>query len=170
MFTWIAACFFLLFVGIGLGGVFISKRMMPNQMLFFLVAILFGMAGYLGMISGSLITHWLSPRIGEIIVAIICLAFIALCIVRFHPTLGFFHSEDKTLWGVLILLFFIIGVEWALLEMSRLFLLVAVLLLLGAIIGGAILQLEFVKKMWRIPFLPFFPLVWLLLVVVLKFV
>ncbi len=168
MISWFVALFSIILIGIGIGGLFISKRMFPHQLVIFGVAVTFGLAGYLGMLIGSLFTDWMSWRFAEIFVAIVCLLFVALCFMRFHPTLGYFHSEDKGLWGIILLLFLLLGIEWSLNEINRLFIFLATPLFFVAVIAGATLQIHLISRLWKMAYVTFLPLSWLIIIAIIK--
>ena len=168
MFSWFIAICTLFFIGIGLGGLFVTKKMFPHKLVFFGVALLFGFAGYVGMVTGTFLPQWVSGRLMEILAALVALVLVVLCITRFHPTLGYFHSQDKGIWTVLIALFFLLGNEWALYEMSRTFILFAIPLFFVFVIGGASFQLHISKKMWRETYFAFLPLLWLIFIAIIK--
>ncbi|MCL7747182.1 hypothetical protein [Halalkalibacter alkaliphilus] len=159
---------FVFTIGLTIGGLLTAPRdpIRPIQLLLFSLFFLF--LCYIGMITGILISGWIGVRFIEILLSILSLLFIVACFSRFHPTLGFFHPEDKVLILVLALLFFLMGMEWGLLEFRTLFTIAASFLFTAALGLGVFVQMQIRQVFWRHSFISFTPLVWLLFVAVLK--
>ncbi|WP_332632099.1 hypothetical protein [Halalkalibacter flavus] len=159
---------FVFTIGLTIGGLLTAPRdpIRPIQLLLFSLFFLF--LCYIGMITGILISGWIGVRFIEILLSILSLLFIVACFSRFHPTLGFFHPEDKVLILVLALLFFLMGMEWGLLEFRTFFTIAASFLFTAALGLGVFVQTQIRQVFWRHSFISFTPLVWLLFVAVLK--
>ncbi|NEU30742.1 hypothetical protein GN156_08125 [bacterium LRH843] len=159
---------FVLTIGVTLGGLLVAPRDPIRPLHLLLPALLFLFVCYVGMIVGMFFTGWVSIRILEFLLCIIALVFIVACISRYHPTFGFFHPRDPMLIGLLATLFFLIGLEWGLLEFRTFFTITATVLFTGALIAGILIQLHIRELLWRHSYIPFAPLFWLLFITVCK--
>ncbi|MDT8861722.1 hypothetical protein N0O92_16005 [Alkalihalobacillus sp. MEB130] len=159
---------FVFTVGLTIGGLLAAPRdpIRPFHLLLFSLFFLF--LGYIGMITGMFMTGWMNIRFIEIVLSILALLFIVACFSRFHPTFGFFHPEDRILLSVLALLFFLMGLEWGLLEFRTFFTITASFLFTGALGLGVFVQMQIRQVFWKYSYISFAPLVWLLFVTVLK--
>ncbi|WP_078552837.1 hypothetical protein [Bacillus alkalicellulosilyticus] len=160
--------FYTLFLGLMVGGLFVSKRSLPSQILILIVVAIFTGATFLGMFLGSFFASFVSVILIKMLLFIISILFIFFCLSRFHTTLGFFYSNDITVWGPMILLFFFFGMEWAFYEISLWSIIMTSLAFLLAMIGGTYLQILIQDRTWRLPFSPFIPFVWLLFILIIK--
>jgi hypothetical protein len=159
---------FVFTIGITIGGLLAAPRDPVRPIQFILFSVFFLFLCYIGMITGMFITGWIGLRFIEIVLAILALLFIVACFSRFHPTLGFFHPEDKILFSVLGLIFFLMGVEWGLLELRTFFTIAASFLFTAALGLGLYVQMQIRQVIWRHASIAFAPLIWLLFVTVLK--
>ena len=159
---------FVFTMGLTIGGLLAAPREPVKPLHLFLFSLFFLFLCYIGMISGMFITGWLAIRVVEITLSILAILFIVACFSRFHPTLGFFHPEDRVLISVLALLFFFMGVEWGLLEFRTFFTIAAGVLFTAALALGLYMQMQIRQALWRHSASSFTPLIWLLFVSVLK--
>ncbi|WP_332691074.1 hypothetical protein [Halalkalibacter lacteus] len=159
---------FVFTIGMTIGGLLAAPRdtVRPIQVILFSLFFLF--LCYMGMITGMFITGWIGLRFIEIVLAILTLLFIVACFSRFHPTLGFFHPEDKILFSMLAFLFFLMGVEWGLVEFRTFFTIAAAFLFTAALGLGLYVQMQIRQAFWRHSNIAYAPLIWLLFVTVLK--
>ncbi len=154
--------------GITLGGLLAAPRESIKPLHLFLFSLFFLFLAYIGMITGMFFTGWISIRLIEIVLSILALLFIVACFSRYHPTLGFFHPEDKILLSVIALLFFLMGLEWGVLGYRTFFTLTASFLFTAALGLGIFIQLQIKQVFWRQSYASYTPLVWLLFVTLLK--
>lgn len=168
MITWLSTITYLLFIGLGVGGMFISKRLMPNKIHLYLLAICFGFATYFGMVLGNWIFAIFSIRMMEITMAIHVLGFVALAFMKHHLTYGYFYQENKQLFLFLLSIFFLLGVEWAILDLTYSFVIFSTLLFSGFLFIGLMLQFIVFQRAWRLPVAALTPLVWFVLYSILK--
>jgi hypothetical protein len=159
---------FVFTVGLTIGGLLTAPREPVRPLQLILFSLLFLFVCYIGMLIGMFITGWIAIRFIEISLAILALLFIVACFSRFHPTLGFFHPEDRILISVLALMFFFMGIEWGVLEFRTFFTVAAGLLFAVALGVGVYIQMQIRQVLWRQSYSAFAPLVWLLFVSVLK--
>ncbi|GAE33464.1 hypothetical protein [Halalkalibacter akibai] len=159
---------FVFTIGLTIGGLLTAPREPVKPIHLILFTLFFLFLCYLGMITGMFLSGWIAIRFIEIVLAILSLLFIVACFSRFHPTLGFFHPEDKILISVLAFLFFLMGVEWGVLEFRTFFTLACGILFAFALAAGVFIQLQIKQALWRNYYCAFAPLVWLLFVSILK--
>ncbi len=159
---------FVIAMGVTIGGLLAAPREPVRPLQLFLVALFFLILCYIGMIVGMFLSGWISLVLLEFLLSIIAILFIVASITRFHPTLGFFHPEDRILLLLLSFLFFLMGLEWGLFEIRTFFTLFAALLFTAALAIGIFIQLQIRQILWRYSYIAFTPLIWLLFVTVLK--
>ncbi|ARK29392.1 hypothetical protein [Halalkalibacter krulwichiae] len=159
---------FVFTIGLTVGGLLVAPREPVKPLHLILFSIFFLFLCYLGMIAGMFISGWIAIRIIEIGLCILALLFIVACFSRFHPTLGFFHPEDRVVLSVLASLFFLMGLEWGVLDFRTFFTIGAGLLFTVALTIGIFIQMQIRQALWRYSYAAFAPLVWLLFVTVLK--
>ncbi|WP_062046386.1 hypothetical protein [Bacillus sp. JCM 19034] len=111
---------------------------------------------------------WFAFRLVEILISILSLLIIIAAVTRYHPTLGFFHPEDRILPILLALLFFFMGFEWGIIEMRTFFTLFAGFIFFVAMAMGIVIQMQIRQILWRSSYHVFAPLIWLLFVGMLK--
>lgn len=159
---------FVFTIGVTIGGLLAAAREPVRPLHLFLCSLFFLFLCYIGMIVGMFLMGWISLRLLEFLLAILALLFIVASITRFHPTLGFFHPEDRILVSLLSLLFLLMGLEWGLLGLRTFFTITASFLFTAALAVGIFIQLQIRQILWRYSYIAFTPLVWLLFVTVLK--
>ncbi len=159
---------FVFTIGLTIGGLLAAPREPVKPLHLFLFSLFFLFLCYMGMITGMFISGWMAIRVIEIVLAILAILFIVACFSRYHPTLGFFHPEDRVLLSVLGLMFFFMGIEWGLLEFRTFFTIVSGILFTVALALGLYMQVQIQHALRRHSYSAFTPLVWLLFVSVLK--
>ncbi|WP_209125369.1 hypothetical protein [Alkalihalobacillus sp. BA299] len=162
------AIFYSVFIGIAIGGLMISKRLMPTQLQVFLTTVFFAFTVYLGFLVGRYFETILALRFIEILVGIVLLAIIILAFMNFHPMMGYFHKQSRVLWSILFLLFFLFGIEWKIREVSIWLHVVSVIFFYFAILLGQIIQYIVLQKTRRIEFVSYLPLVYFLIIAIIK--
>lgn len=160
--------FYTIAIGFSIGGLMISKRMMPTRLQVFLVTLFFAFAVYIGIVVGRLFEKVIALQFIEILVGLVVLATIVLAFINFHPMMGFFHQQSRVIWGVLFLLFFLFGIEWNIREASIWLHFVSIGFFYFAILIGQLIQYEVLQKIWRVEYTSFLPLVYLALLAIFK--
>lgn len=159
---------FVFTIGLTIGGLLAAPKESIKPLHLLLFSLFFLFLCYMGMITGMFITGWMSIRVFEIVLAILAILFIVACFSRYHPTLGFFHPEDRVLISLLAFLFFIMGVEWGLLGFRTFFTITTGFIFSASLTLGLFVQLQIRQALWRHSATAFIPLIWLLFVSVLK--
>ncbi|MCM3712901.1 hypothetical protein [Halalkalibacter oceani] len=159
---------FIVTIGVTIGGLLVAPKEQVRPVQLVLLTVCFTFLCYLGMITGMFLTGWISLWLLDYLVAVVALLFIVASMRRFHPTLGFFHPEDRIVVSLLALLFFLMGVEWGLIELRTFFTLFVSALFAAALILGVFIQIQIRQILWRYSYIAFTPLVWLLFVTVMK--
>ncbi|MBU8905733.1 hypothetical protein [Desertibacillus haloalkaliphilus] len=155
-------------VGIAFGGLLISKRTLPHHFVTLSITLFFTFSIYLGMLLGQWVGQLIGIPLISIIIGLFCVVFIVFCFLHYHPTLGFFHSEDKKIWISTFLLFLFMGLEYATADLSKWFVILFGFIFLLSVIGGARVQHRIYERLWRNPIPSFLPLVLLLFIAVMK--
>ncbi|TWI57821.1 hypothetical protein [Halalkalibacter nanhaiisediminis] len=168
MFMLLIIFLFVFAVGVTIGGLLAAPREPVRPIHFLLFALFFLIMCYIGMIVGMFLSGWISLIILEFVLAILALLFMIATVTRFHPTLGFFHPEDRILVTMLSILFFLMGLEWGLLGFRTFFTITATFVFIVALLVGLFIQQQICQILWRHSYIAFTPLIWLLFVTVLK--
>ncbi|WP_100406815.1 hypothetical protein [Bacillus solitudinis] len=159
---------FVFAIGMTVGGLLAAPRMAPRPFSLIIFSVCFLFLTYIGMLLGMFISGWFAFRLMEMGLAIIALIIIVAAFTRFHPTLGFFHPDDKLLLALIACLFFFMGMEWGILEWRAFFTLFAGTFFFISIFLGLYIQLQIRRIMWRHAQIAYIPLIWLLFVSILK--
>ncbi|OLO26934.1 hypothetical protein BTR23_21410 [Alkalihalophilus pseudofirmus] len=160
--------FYSIFMGFAIGGLMISKRIMPTRLQVFLVTMFFAFTVYLGYIIGRFVSVF-SLQFIEILVGLVTLAMVALAFIHFHPMMGYFHQQSRVLWGVLFFLFLLFGIEWKIREVGIWLHFISVLFFYFSILLGQLIQYEILQKIWRFEFISYLPLLFFMLIAIFKF-
>ncbi|MCK0471509.1 hypothetical protein [Halalkalibacter sp. APA_J-10(15)] len=168
MWILIIVVMFVATIGLTMGGLLAAPKYPPRPLQVILFALAFSFICYVGMIFGMFMPSWFAFRFVEIVISIVSLLIIIAAVTRYHPTLGFFHPEDRVLPALLALLFFLMGFEWGILEMRTFFTLFAGLLFFFAMAFGIVIQIQIRQFLWRYSYHVYTPLIWLLFVGMLK--
>lgn len=166
MMTWFSTLAYCTIFGIGFGGMLLSKRNVVSKMTIFLFALSFGLLAYLGMVVGNWLQSYITIRGIEIIFSLLLLTLLIVSVIKHHPNLGYFHEQSKELLLILFSLFFMIGMEWMMLEFSYMILIIGAFIFLGAIFLGVMIQIKLLQKAWQVPGITLAPMLWFLFIVV----
>ena len=169
MFIWISSVAYIALFGIAIGGMLINKRTIINSIQIVLIGIVFASLVYFGMTLGNWFFSFLPFRLVEIFIAFVLLSFLILAVMSHQPNIGFFHEQSR---GILFMvaagLFLIIGIEWTTLGLPLYFTIIAALIFLVMVFLGATLQMNILKKAWKVSGVTLVPMLWILVIIVLK--
>ncbi|WP_216830003.1 hypothetical protein [Alkalihalobacterium elongatum] len=160
--------FYTIAISFSIGGLMISKRMMPSRLQVFFVTLFFAFTVYLGIIVGRLVEKIIALQFIEILLGLVIIAFIVLAFISFHPTMGFFHQQSRILWSIIFLLFFLFGIEWNIREANIWLHFVSSVFFYFSILIGQLIQYEVLQKVWRFQYISFLPLVYLFFIAIFK--
>ncbi len=160
--------FFVFTIGLTVGGLLSAAKQPPQLLHVIFFTLVFGLLTYLGMIVGMFLFPFFAIWFIEILIVIVTLLFIVATATSFHPTFGFFKQDRGIGLIMLAALFFLMGFEWGIIEMRTFFTLLATALFLLALFIGLFVQQQIQMAMWRISYIVYTPLIWLLFVSIIK--
>ncbi|MCD8502243.1 MAG: hypothetical protein LRY71_11835 [Bacillaceae bacterium] len=117
----ISYLFTILFIGLSVGGLIVSRRAFPDQFMFFSIGFIFFVFSFLGRFIGGLVAAIANVTFLSILIGIVCLGIIGYLVWKYDQAFGFVKQEDLTFWWFFAALFLLLGIEHTVLEISSWF-------------------------------------------------
>lgn len=161
---------YCLLFGIGIGGMLLNKRNVVSHSQIALFTICFGFLAYIGMVLGSFLFATASIRLIEILFSMMLIVVLIIAIFKQHPYFGYFHENSKELIWLMFLLFLFTGIEWTVLQLTYFMTIFGSIVFFGAILLGMMIQAKIMEKAWRVQLITLVPIVWFVVIVVIKLI
>ncbi|WP_059102536.1 hypothetical protein [Shouchella shacheensis] len=167
MWILVSMVFFVVSLGITLGGVIGTMRLLPPLLPLGIVVGQFLLCSYVGMFLAAISPSWLGFRFLEVVLAIVSFVFIIACVRSYHPSVGY-QPYGKPLFLVLGILFFFMGVQWGMFGYRTFFTLFVTVFFGGAVFLGYLLYNSIVLWVRNVYVAAFLPLGGFLLIAMFK--
>ncbi|MED4127936.1 MULTISPECIES: hypothetical protein [Shouchella] len=111
MWIWFVIVFFVLAIGLTLGGVSTFMRGLPPIVVLIVLSFYFLFFSYIGMFVALVSFSWFGFRFFDIAIVICSFLFIIAMIRSYHPAFGYQLFYKPIAW-ILASLFFFMGLQW----------------------------------------------------------
>jgi hypothetical protein len=165
----ISSIFTVFLIGLSTGGLLVSRRIDPHQTLFLFVGLAFFLFFYIGMFIGSKLVGFVSHGAMSIFFGLFCLGLIGFLVWKYDPGFGYVKQEPATL-SIFLVLFLLLGIEVAILELSLWFSLFGTALFGGGLFLGFIFIYQIIHRHRSSQLLALIPLVPLLFIGLFKLI
>lgn len=155
-------------VGMSTGGLLVSRRIDPHQLLFIVIAMVFFIFSWLGIFIGGA-ASFISPTIMSMVFGLYCLGLIVFLIWKYDPAFGYVKHEPASL-AVFMILFLLLGMELAVVAISMWLIIVFSLIFSGGFFLGFMFIYKVIHLHRRPQYFVLIPLVPLFFIGLLKLI
>lgn len=164
----ISYLFTILFIGLSVGGLIVSRRALPEQFMFFSVGFIFFVFSFLGRFIGGVIHSITNEKILGVFIGLACIFIIGYLLWKYDHAFGFVKQEDLTFWWIFASLFVLLGIEHTVLQISPWFIFIYTIFFTGSAVLGSIIEYRLITRQLSHPIFAIFPLLPLFIVAVIK--